>query len=110
MAARGCFDSIREEGIEAARPALEVVGGVDVAAAGDATEAVDDAVEVEEIFGFKDELNKCLGTIAGFGIDAADVGAVVTDNGGHLLEHACPVVTVDHDLDRISGVATGDLV
>ena len=44
-----------------------------------------------------------------FVFDTADIGVVVGDNGGQLLEHAGAIVAEDGDLDRIALGAAGIL-
>jgi ppGpp synthetase/RelA/SpoT-type nucleotidyltranferase len=72
---------------------------LDGADAADAAQAEDHAVQVAHVFGFDDKLDDGFAVLVLADIDAADVGVVVGDDGGQLLQHAGAVVAGDGDLD-----------
>jgi len=91
-------------------PALQLLGALHGAHTAHAAQAEDHAVEVVQVFGFDHKLDNGFAVFALAGFDAADVGVVVGDNGGQLLQHAGAVVAEDGDLDRVALGPAGGLV
>src|SRR5215469_4806047 len=79
---------------------LEPFYALDIAHAGNAAQAGDDALHVLEVFNFEHHVDGRL-AVGGAGFDVADVGVVVADDGGDLLEHAFAVVTKNRELHRV---------
>jgi len=53
-----------------------------------------------QVFGFYDKLNDGFAVLVLADIDGANVGVVVGDDGGQLLQHAGAVVAEDRNFDR----------
>ena len=85
---------------------LDLLDALDVADALDAAELVDEAVEVTDVDGFDDEVDDCAAVGVGAGGGGADVGAVVGDDGGELLEQTSAVVAEDGEFDGV-GLGAG---
>ena len=71
---------------------LDFLDALDVADTLDAAELVDEAVEVADVDGFDDEVDDGASVGLGVGGGGTDVGAVVGDDGGELLEEASAVI------------------
>ena len=68
------------------------------------------AVQVAQVFGFDDEFDDGFAVVVVMNIDAANIGIVVGDDGGKLLQHAGAIVAVDGDLDGIALSAPAGIV
>src|ERR1039458_1088542 len=63
-----------------------------------------------QVFGFYDKLNDGFAVLVLADIDGANVGVVVGDDGGQLLQHAGAVVAENCNFDRVALRAAGGLV
>ena len=88
---------------------LNFVGALYLAHTWNATEPGHNSLQVVHIVGFDDKVHSRLGGAGEFGIHAANICAVVADDRGQLLEHACPIIAVDGQLDRIGGLSASGL-
>jgi len=80
---------------------LDLLDALDVADALDAAHLVDEAIEVADVDGLDDEVDDRATVGGGIGAGGADVGVLVGDDGGELLEQAGAVVAEDGELDGI---------
>src|ERR1035437_7932412 len=89
---------------------LELLPALHSAHAGDPAQSENHTVEVAQVLGFHHKLDHGLTVFGLLGIDAANVGVVVGDDGGQLLQHAGAIVAVDGDLDRVTLRPAGNLI
>ena len=79
---------------------------VDFADAGDLAEVQDEFVEVADVDGFYDKVDDGITVWCGFGVDGANVGAIVGDDGCEFFEDAGAVFAEDGEADGV-GVGLG---
>src|ERR1035437_6620170 len=80
----------------------EFLPALDGADAGDAAQAKHHAVEVAQVFSFHYKFDEGFPVFGLTGINAADVGVVVGDDCGQLLQHAGAVIAEDRDFDGVT--------
>ncbi len=76
---------------------------MDIADAGNLAEILGEAREVAEVEGLDDEVDIDGLVVSGARFYGLDVGAVLGDDGGELLEQAGAVVDEDDQLDGVGG-------
>src|SRR3954454_8014382 len=75
---------------------LQFAGAFHIAYAGKCAQSGDDSIQVGDVFRLQNKFHDRLAILAGARVDAADIGTVVADDGGQVLQHARPIVAVDN--------------